>query len=101
MEQGAVQTEVLNPADLGLQHANLDGIRGGDVQENADILQQVLQGKGSNAQRDVVALNAGLALFTSRTVASYQAGIARSLEILNAGAAWQKLEQLVAFGQSV
>lgn len=94
-----VTTEVLNPSELGLEPAPLSAISGGDVQENADILTAVLQGKGTPAQRDVVALNAALALQVSGTMAasSYAAGVTQAKEILQSGAAWNKLEQLVAF----
>jgi anthranilate phosphoribosyltransferase len=96
---GSISAEVLDPQEFGLESASLDALRGGDVQENAEILRQVLQGKGTVAQRDVVALNCGLALFTSQTVNTYGEGISRAREILNAGSAWEKLEQLVSFGQ--
>ena len=101
VHQGRVTPGVLNPQDFGLHSASLAQLKGGDVQENAEILCQVLQGKGSDAQREVVALNAGLALFTSQTVNSYQEGIEQAKAILQSGTAWQKLEQLVAFGHAV
>ena len=101
INQGAIATEVLNPQELGLSKYGLDALKGGDVEENASILRQVLQGKGTEAQTDVVALNAGLALYTSQTVDSYEAGIKISKKVLQSGSAWEKLEQLAAFGQSV
>ena len=101
INQGAIATEVLNPQELGLRKYGLDALKGGDVEENASILRQVLQGKGTEAQTDVVALNAGLALYTSQTVDSYEAGIKISKKVLQSGSAWEKLEQLAAFGQSV
>ncbi len=55
-------TTSINPIELGLQPAPLSAIAGGDVSQNAEILKSVLQGKGTQAQRDVVALNAALAL---------------------------------------
>ena len=101
VNQGTVQAEVLDPKALGLQPASLAAIKGGDVAQNSEILRQVLQGKGTGAQQDIVALNAGLALFTSQTVGSYQAGIEQAQAVLKSGAAWEKLEQLAAFGQSI
>ena len=52
----------INPQELNLTPAPIGALRGGDVQENAEILKAVLQGKGTAAQQDVVALNAALAL---------------------------------------
>ncbi|MEB3337658.1 MAG: anthranilate phosphoribosyltransferase [Leptolyngbyaceae bacterium] len=99
-----VQRIALNPQELGLDHAPTTALKGGDVQENAEIMRSLLQGKGTQAQQDVVALNASLALQVGGKVAptdnpleAYQQGIQLAKEILQSGAAWNKLEQLVRF----
>jgi len=45
--------------------------------------------------RDIVALNAGVALYAANVVASMEAGLARATEALASGAAKAKLEQFV------
>jgi anthranilate phosphoribosyltransferase len=101
LSAGQVYTATLCPTELGLEPAPLSAIAGGDVQHNADILKAVLQGKGTRAQQDVVALNAALALQVGEALSDlpnpYPKGIALAKEILDSGAAWEKLEQLVAF----
>lgn len=96
-----VHVTSINPADLGITLAPLSEIAGGDVQQNAEILKAVLQGGGTPAQRDVVALNAALALQVGEAIAAsddaYQTGLAQAQAILSSGAAWDKLEQLVKF----
>lgn len=92
-----VRLEVLNPQLLNVKAAPTSALRGGNVQENAQILQAVLQGKGTVAQQDVVALNAALALQVGDTVTTYEEGLALAKEILQSGAAWQKLEELINF----
>ncbi len=96
-----IQRTSLNPAELGLEPAPLSAIAGGDVQQNTEILKSVLQGRGTQAQKDVVALNAALALQVggaiSQTDQPYLAEIALARDILSSGAAWAKLEQLVQF----
>ncbi|MDX2232010.1 MAG: anthranilate phosphoribosyltransferase [Leptolyngbyaceae cyanobacterium bins.349] len=103
LDNGSVNTAELNPAELGLEPATLSAIAGGDVPHNAEILQAILQGKGTIAQQNVVALNAALALQVSGALDNsanpYQEGIAQAKTILQSGAAWEKLEQLVAFLQ--
>ncbi|WP_404785020.1 anthranilate phosphoribosyltransferase [Altericista sp. CCNU0014] len=95
-----VQTQVVNPAELNLAPAPLASLQGGTVADNAQILQRVLQGKGTAAQTDAVALNAALALFVGGAVADYFAGVQRSRQILESGAAWDKLESLIRFSQT-
>lgn len=100
LQQGAVTAEVLDPRSLPLAPAPLADLRGGEVEENAAILQAVLQGKGTLAQRDAVALNAALALWVAGVVGDWAAGVARAQEILATGAAWDKLTALVNYLQS-
>jgi anthranilate phosphoribosyltransferase len=101
LEHQQVQRTILNPLDYGIQSAPLSAIAGGDVQQNADILRSVLQGRGTQAQQDVVALNAALAFYVSgaipRTDNPYATEFSLAQEVLRSGAAWTKLEQLVQF----
>lgn len=93
----------LDPEELGIQGAPTAALRGGDVQENADILRAVLQGSGTQAQQDVVALNAALALFVGEAVGgepnldTFARGFAQAQEVLKSGEAWRKLEELAQF----
>ncbi len=100
LADGTVRLTTVNPVELGLEAAPLTAIAGGDVAQNVEILSAVLQGKGTPAQQNVVALNAALALQVGAAVPSsegYMTGIAQAQNILNSGAAWEKLQQLVAF----
>jgi anthranilate phosphoribosyltransferase len=101
LTEGTVTEQVLDPTAMALQPADLSEIAGGDVQQNAEILTAVLQGGGTQAQQDVVALNAALALYVSGQLDDdsepYLAGVQQAKEILRSGAAWDKLQQLVLF----
>ncbi|MBE8988114.1 anthranilate phosphoribosyltransferase [Nostoc sp. LEGE 12450] len=104
LQDKKVRSLTLNPQELGLHFAPTAALHGGDVQENAEILKAVLQGKGTQAQQDVVALNTALALQVGEAIhgetdvlAGCVKGIALAKEILQSGAAWTKLEQLAEF----
>jgi anthranilate phosphoribosyltransferase len=99
LSQGEVELTTLTPQAFGLLPVGLDALRGGNLQENADILRQVLQGKGTAAQMDVVALNASLALQVGEAVpmGDHIQGITVAKDILSAGTAWSKLEELVNY----
>jgi anthranilate phosphoribosyltransferase len=94
-----VELSQLQPQVLGLTPAPISALKGGDVQENAEILRNVLQGKGTQAQQDAVALNASLALQVGELVffEDRRQGVEKAKEILKSGAAWSKLEELVRF----
>lgn len=103
LQGGQVSPMVIDPQALGLAKAPLEALRGGDLRENTDILRAVLQGSGTTAQRDVVALNAALALKVGEGLSgsSLEAELAEGLglarDILASGAAWDKLQALVAY----
>jgi anthranilate phosphoribosyltransferase len=99
LSAGEVRLSTLNPQKLGLTAAPTVALRGGNVEENARILRNVLQGKGTAAQQDAVALNASLALQVGDVVPleDHKAGIEIARDVMKSGAAWSKLEQLVEF----
>ena len=102
LSEGQIRLTTLDPRQLNLLPAPTAALRGGDVQENAEILKAVLQGKGTQAQQDVVALNAGLALQVGGMIPieAHTEGLSLAKDILSSGAAWSKLEQLVQFLQT-
>lgn len=105
LSQGQIQTVVLEPATLGITPAALSDLKGGEVENNTEILRSVLQGKGTLAQQEAVAVNAALALTvgganafnTADPVSSYRQGVEQSKTILASGAAWEKVEALANF----
>lgn len=103
LEDGIVRPVVLDPQALGLHPADKSALRGGEVEDNVAILTAVLQGQGTQAQQDVVALNAALALKVAGVLSGntldemLQQGISQAKTIMASGAAWNKLTQLVAF----
>ncbi len=99
---GKVSISSIHPQALGLKEAAIADLKGGGVEENATILRNVLQGKGTQAQQEAVILNASLALQVGEAVSFGKNldGIAKARKIISSGTAWLKLEELVKFLQS-
>ncbi|MBD2694118.1 anthranilate phosphoribosyltransferase [Anabaena catenula] len=99
LADGEVQLTTVNPQEVGITPAPITALKGGDVPENAQILKDVLQGKGTQAQQDAVALNASLALQVAGIVPllNHAQGVTLAREILQTGSPWTKLEQLIEF----
>ncbi|MGL5939649.1 MAG: anthranilate phosphoribosyltransferase [Waterburya sp.] len=102
VNQGKVTPGIVNPQALGLKPASLEELKGGEVETNATILRNVLQGKGTIAQQNAVALNASLALQVGELIpwGEHLQGVAIAQDVLASGAAWSKLEELVKFFKS-
>ncbi|MEX2486438.1 MAG: anthranilate phosphoribosyltransferase [Nitriliruptoraceae bacterium] len=106
IRDGAVDAQELDPRDLGLDAATTDDLRGGDAAANVAIADAILDGVGGRAT-DVVALNAGAALYAAGVVDSIAAGIERARAAIDDGAArdvkdrWAALTQTLAVGRRV
>lgn len=94
IEAGSVRQQRLQPEELGLTPAPLSSLVGGDCAQNRTILEAVLQGRSSGPQRDVVALNAALALWAAGRADSIASAVPLALETMASGAAWQRFEAL-------
>ncbi|MFM9110796.1 MAG: anthranilate phosphoribosyltransferase, partial [Prochlorococcaceae cyanobacterium] len=94
VEAGHVRADRLDPLALGLATAPVQALAGGDLSTNRRILEEVLQGGGSEPQRQVVALNTALVLWACGRAATLPAGLAQASAALAAGAGWERLERL-------
>ncbi|MBF2655371.1 anthranilate phosphoribosyltransferase [Listeria seeligeri] len=99
-ENGEVSLSTLNPADVGLPIYPQEAISGGDAKENAAILRSVLDGE-PGAYLDTVLLNAGFGLFTNGKVNTVKEGVELARELIESGAAKQKLTDLIAYQKEV
>jgi anthranilate phosphoribosyltransferase len=94
---GTVSIETIDPQELGLVSADLNQLKGGNVDENTEILKNILQGQGTIAQKNCVALNSGIALRVAGVCDRWEDGVNLALSVIDSGAAWQKLESLRTF----
>lgn len=89
--------QIVKPADLGVPTLDPDSIKGGDtVASSAKIFLNVLQGKGSSPQNDVVLSNAALAINCYKPEVSYQDCKQEAEEALSSGKALNVFEKLIA-----
>ncbi|CAG0958648.1 partial anthranilate phosphoribosyltransferase, partial [Anaerolineae bacterium] len=100
-KDGWVETYTLDPTDYGFRGAHISDLLGGDAQENGIILRGVLSREIQDARRDVVLLNAGAALVAGGLVETVADGIALATEVLDSGAALDKLDALIACSQRI
>ena len=98
---GAIESFELDPAELGFAAASISELKGDDAPTNAAILRGVLNGEITGAKRDVVLLNAGAAVRAAGKTDSIADGIALARETIDSGRAAAKLDQLIAFSQSL
>ena len=100
LKDGEVHSYRITPEDYGFQRAMIDAIKGGDAQENAWIIRNILDGQ-EGARKDMVLLNAAAAFVAAGLDQDLKAGIERARDVIDSGKAKHKLEQLIKFTNSI
>jgi anthranilate phosphoribosyltransferase len=94
LKNGEISEYEIHPEDFGLTMASTRAIKVDTPEASRVMLMGVLDNQ-PGAARDIVTLNAGVALYAANVVDSMAAGVARAREVIASGAAKAKLEQLV------
>ncbi len=95
LRDGVIREYEIHPEDFGMTMASNRSLK----VENAEASRAMLLGVLNNdpgAARDIVALNAGVALYAANVAGSMQDGVALAYAAIESGAAKAKLEALVA-----
>jgi anthranilate phosphoribosyltransferase len=85
----------VEPGQFGLAPAGLASVAGGTPEENAAVSRRVLAGE-PGPHRDLVALNAGAAIYVGGLASDLEEGVAKAAAAIDSGAAADVLERLKA-----
>jgi len=96
LHNGEITEYEIHPEDFGLTMASHRALRVETPDESRDMVLSVLDNQ-AGPSRDIVALNAGIALYAANVAPSMAAGIALAQQALAQGLAKAKLAQLRAF----
>ena len=99
-KDGAVRRFTVTPEDAGLPRASIEALRGGDAEQNALALQNLLAGQ-AGAYRDIVLLNAAAALVVADRAADLAEGVTQAAAIIDDGRAAKALVDLVEASNTV
>lgn len=94
LNNGTITTYEIAPEDFGLSRCTLEEIATGTPAENAVMITNVFSGKDKGPRRNAVVLNAAGALMIGNKAGSFKEGIQLANEIIDSGAAHNKLNQL-------
>jgi anthranilate phosphoribosyltransferase len=98
LKDGHLSEYEIHPEDFGMPMASSRALRVETPEESQAVLRGVLNNE-AGAARDIVILNAGAALYAANVTMSIKDGIALARETIASGAAKNKLTQFVAFTQ--
>ena len=96
LKNGEITEYEIHPEDFGLTMASHRALKVDTPEESRDMVLSVLDNQ-EGAPRDIVALNAGVALYAANVAPTIAAGLALAQHALAQGAGKAKLAQLTAF----
>ena len=94
LKDGQVLEYEIHPEDFGLAMVSNRGIKVSNAAESRAMVLEAVDGTPGTA-REIVTLNAGVALYASGVAGSIHDGITRAREAIASGAARAKLDQFV------
>ena len=94
LKDGEITSYTVQPEDFGMQRADLSALRAEDAEHSLRIIRSVLANEAGPA-RDIVCLNAGAAIYAAGLADSLAAGVGRAQEVIASGEAAAKLDQLI------
>jgi len=103
LHRGEIREYEIHPEDFGLAMASNRALKVDTPEQSKAMLLGVLDGQDNpslKAARDIVLLNAGVALYAANVCESMAAGLVLAQKALDSGAAKRKYQQLVAFTQA-
>lgn len=93
-QRGDLREYTVHPTELGLALRSREAVLGGDAQQNAERMRSLLTGKELGPLADMVALNAGAALYVTGRSDSLGDGVRQASDMLRSGRAIATLDAL-------
>jgi anthranilate phosphoribosyltransferase len=90
------EERIATAENLGLRSTTYEAIKGGEsIAESAQIFMDILEGRGTQAQQEVVIANAGMALYCAKKAKTLAEATAQAQESLLSGKALQVFKKLL------
>jgi anthranilate phosphoribosyltransferase len=98
LKEGSVTDYVISPTDFGMKVSDLEPLKVTDSEESLKLVRSALDGSMESAS-DIVALNAGAAIYVAGQALSLAAGVEMAKDAIGGGLAMEKMKEFVSFTQ--
>ena len=89
-----ITTYIINPTHFNLKLGNLKDIKATNAYESLNLIKQALRGE-NNTAKNIIALNAGAAIYVAGLSASLKNGVNKALNILKTDSSYKKLKSFI------
>ena len=94
INDGWYKSYVIKPEDYGFEKCSKDELKGGDPNENAEIVRKIFSGE-KGPKRNATLLNAGASLYIGGKANDMKEGIKLAEEIIDSGKAMETLNKFI------
>lgn len=96
LKDGEIREYTVKPEDFGVIRASMDPLRVANADESLKLVRAALDGS-MEAASDMVALNAGAAIYVSGATHSFGAGVEMAKDAIGAGLAMEKMKEFAGY----
>ena len=100
LKEGEIREYIVTPEEFGLRRSPLSELVIEDSQSSLDLLKKALSGEHEGAT-NIVALNAGAAIYVAGLCDSLSAGVEMARDAIGSGMAKEKMSEFAQFTQAV
>jgi anthranilate phosphoribosyltransferase len=100
LKDGEIESYVIEPEQFGITREPLLKLAVKTPAASLTMMLEVLDGATKGPARDIVALNAGAAIYAANLAPDLKSGVAHAFAVIDSGAAREKLDKLVAVSRS-
>lgn len=100
LKDGELREQIIRPQDFSIERRSLDGLCVSGAEQSLNLIADALGAQQSEAAQkaaDIIALNAGLAIYVSGVASSMAQGVAMAQDAVASGMAGEKIKDLAAF----
>ena len=100
LKDNEIREYTVQPEDFNIETQSIEPLQADNVEQSLELVNSALEGKGViNPARDIVALNAGAAIYVAGIADDLVEGVAIAEDVIGSGLARVKLTELAAFTQ--
>jgi anthranilate phosphoribosyltransferase len=98
LKNGEITQYTITPEQFGIERSNLSGLKVAGAEQSLALIKSLLKGDEGPAS-DIVALNAGAAIYAAGIAQSLEEGVKIAQDVLASGVASEKLNELAEVSQ--
>lgn len=102
LKNGEIREYIVKPEDFGMQSKSLIGLSVSNAEDSLLLIRDALgnrRGQYAEKAADIIALNAGAAIYVSGVAASLSDGVEMARDAIGSSLAGEKIRELAAFTQ--